>query len=504
MGNLFLGESVRTIERAWIGALGGGVLMQRAAHAVAQATARLARLTPRGTPIVALVGPGNNGGDALAALALLRERGFAVHALALSTAEPTAADARDVWAAWTRGGHAIERIEAVSPWLARDAIFIDGLFGIGLARPLDGAAALAVHALRDARARVVCIDVPSGLSADTGAVLGGADGIAVRGTHTVTMIADKPGLHTGDALDHVGTLEVADLAVTPSTGPGASALAPDGQLFTENDARAAMPGRARNSNKGSYGTVVVVGGAAGTTGAALLAGLGAQAAGAGKVYLASPDARVFDPGQPQLMTRAIDAPFDDANALCVGCGLGVTQVAAQSVLRACQAEVPLVLDADALNLAAHEHAFGRRIAHRRAPTVLTPHPLEAARLLGGTVSDVQGDRVRAARRLAAQFNATVILKGAGSVVASANGFWSIIDAGAPALATAGTGDVLAGVVAALLARGLPAPSACCLGAWLHAYGGELWTSRFAGGTGLSAAHLPHLIIEAMGRLSPRA
>jgi hydroxyethylthiazole kinase-like uncharacterized protein yjeF len=499
MSALYRTETVRTIERQWIDALGGGVLMDRAAAAVADAAATIARGLARATPIVALVGPGNNGGDALLALAKLRDRGFPVSALALSRQPPTAEDALAVWRQWHAAGGSVDPLDALPRWLERRPIVLDGLFGIGLGRALSGDAAQAVEqlnaSLSAAAGRVLAVDVPSGIDANRGTVVGGSAGVAVRATLTVTMIADKPGLHTGAALDHVGELRVAGLGLDLADAPAA-----DGELFALAQARAMSRPRARDSHKGSYGSVLVVGGATGTTGAALMAARGAQCAGAGKVYIASPDERVFDPAQPQLMTRAIDASPDGLDAVCIGCGLGQSEAARHVLERALRWPLPLVIDADALNLLSEEPALARRLAARRAPGVLTPHPLEAARLLGCSAGEVQADRPAAALAMARRYGAVALLKGAGTVVAAPGARLAIVGSGSPALATAGTGDVLAGAIAALLAGGLDAHSAARLGAWLHGCAGDLWQRRHPCGTGLSAARLPEMLIDALDAL----
>jgi hydroxyethylthiazole kinase-like uncharacterized protein yjeF len=499
--------SIRRIEQAWIALLGGGVLMQRAAEAVADAAARLARTLPRATPIVSLVGPGNNGGDALLAARLLHERGFPVAALALAPGPPAAADALAVWHAWCAAGLGVEPLSALPQWLARRPIVIDGLFGIGLARPIEGEVAAAVRALDCGQSAVIAVDVPSGIDADRGCVVGGREGVAVRASLTVTMIADKPGLHTGAAVEHVGELRVARLDLEGWPVAGEAAPGADGRLFDLPQARVLAPARPRDAHKGSFGGVLVVGGARGTTGAALLAARGAQCSGAGKVFVASPDGSVFDPGQPQLMTRAFDAPFEAMEAIAIGCGLGTGEAARHGLERALRSPLPLAIDADALNLAALEPALARRLAARTSPSVLTPHPLEAARLLGATTAEVQADRIAAACELARRTGAVVLLKGAGTVVASPARSgeavavdWTINASGGPTLASGGSGDVLAGVIAALLARGLAAPDAARLGAWLHGRAGDLWQLRHPSGTGLSAARLPELVVVALDTL----
>jgi len=491
MSALFRTATIRALEREWIDRLGGGVLMERAAGAVAEAAARSARRLPRATPIVALVGPGNNGGDALLAVSKLRERGFPAHALALSDTEPSASDARAVWQQWHARGGAVGTLAELPSWLDRQPLVLDGLFGIGLGRALEGAAAEAVRLLDLApQCETIAIDVPSGIDADTGAVVGGRDAPAIRAGLTVTMIGDKPGLHTGAALDHAGAVLVASLGLAHGTEA-------DGELFGRALAQRLLRPRARDSHKGSFGSVLVVGGAAGTAGAALLAARGAQAAGAGKVFVAAPDGPVFDPGQPQLMTRAFDAGHEGIDAICIGCGLGRSATAGDALERALRSELPLVLDADALNLVADDPALARLLATREAPSVLTPHPLEAARLLGTSSRAIQSDRIGHAIALAAKTGAISLLKGAGSVLALPGGRFSIVAAGSPALATAGTGDVLAGVIAALLAQRLPAADAARLGAWAHGSAGELWQRGHPSGAGMSAAELPALVTTAL-------
>ncbi len=487
MSTLHRTESIRRIEQAWVARLPAGELMRRAAAAVADATSRLARDLPRATPIVALVGPGNNGGDALLAAAMLADRGFPVRALAISRSPPAAVDAAAVWADWGARGGAVGGLEALDALLEQRPLLIDGLFGIGLARPLDGALARAVGAIAQAGCPVVAVDVPSGIDADRGGVVGGADGVAIRAVLTVTMIGDKPGLHTGAALDHVGRVLVAGRGLAPQPR--------DGTLFGGAQAARLLSVRARDTHKGSYGGVSVIGGARGTTGAALLAARGAQASGSGKVFVASPGDPVFDAGQPQLMTRALDLALDDVDALCIGCGLGTSEQARHALAAALRSALPAVVDADALNLVAAEPALARALRARTAPAVLTPHPLEAARLLGRAARDVQADRIGAALELAKAFEATAVLKGAGTVVAAPDGSWAIVDSGSAALATGGTGDVLAGCIATLLSQGRDATTAAALGAWLHGRAGDLWQRANARGIGLSAARLPELITE---------
>jgi len=503
---LLRASEIRAIEAAALARTPAGELMARAASAVADAAERHARATPAGSPILAFCGPGNNGGDALLAAMLLRERGFDAHAYELAGAAAGAkppADAARVRASAQLAGMVPLCIDTSGALRALFAgpgsapLVLDGLFGIGLARPLDGLPAELCRLLAGMRTPVIAIDVPSGIDADTGSVVGGADGVAMRAVETITMIADKPGLHTGRALDHIGHVSVAALGLQTADVCRPAAAAACGELFGLARAVDLLPPRPRDSSKGSFGSVLVVGGASGMHGAALLAARAAQASGAGKVWIAAAHAPVFDPGQPQLMTRDADAAFDGVEVIVAGCGLGTDARAAGLLERALASRRPVVLDADALNLLARQpHA-----APPEGPCVLTPHPLEAARLADMDVAAIQADRVGAALALAGSRAAIVVLKGAGTVVAAPDGRWAIIDAGGPALATAGTGDVLAGLIGGLIAQGVPTYEAALLGCWAHGDAADRWTAAHGRSAGLSAAELPVLARAALAALT---
>ncbi|MEK9775793.1 MAG: NAD(P)H-hydrate dehydratase [Quisquiliibacterium sp.] len=495
MSSLLKVASIQALERRLLAGLPAGELMRRAAAAIANEVGRILRSMQPGRPVLALVGPGNNGADALLAALLLRERGYPCSAIGVSTHPPVSSDASAVWHRWKEHHLQIENIAALNGCLQRSPLVIDGLFGIGLRRPISGDAAQAIRSINAAALQVVAVDVPSGIDPDRGVILGGADGVAIRATGTVTMLADKPGLHTGEALDYVGKLVLEPLHDDSATQQA------DLLLFGQAQAGTLLGPRVRTSNKGSFGTVGIIGGSQGMQGAALLAARGAQAAGAGKVFIASPDVAAFDPGQPQLMTRALSDAFVGVDALCVGCGLGTTQSAARVLERALLSKFPVVLDADALNILGESSDLTDLLKNRPHPTVLTPHPLEAARLLGFTTSQIQADRLDAASQLAMKYQSCVLLKGAGSVLASADGKLSICDCGAPALASAGTGDVLAGVIASFLAQGKGAQQAALLGATVHGLSGEHWQRAHPCGTGLSAGELPELIRHTCNSIS---
>jgi len=499
MSALFPTDSLRRLEAAALSGLPPDTLMTRAAEAVAAATARLARTLAPGRPVLALAGPGNNGADALLAAALLRERGYACSAVALRLAPPSSSDAAGAWRRAQAAGLRIEPPEALDAQLAAAPIVIDGLFGIGLDRPLAGDARRFCEAVAQAALPVVAVDLPSGIDADTGAIVGGTAGRAMRASLTVTMIADKPGLRTGAALDHVGTVEVAALGLEAAREAFArEAGNAIGRLFDAGSAAAMLAARARDSNKGSFGSVLAYGGARGMRGAALLAARGAQALGAGKVFVGSPDGEPFDPGQPQLMTAPAEPDFGACDAVAIGCGLGRSELARERLAAALASAPALVIDADALNLiAADPSLLAAPPVAAPSRCVMTPHPLEAARLLGCEAAQVQADRRAAAAALAQRYRMVVLLKGAGSLVADPHGAWWIVGTGSPALASAGTGDVLAGMIAAILARGHDGSRAACLAAWLHGRAGMHFETAHGHAEGLSAAELPQWVREAL-------
>ncbi len=493
---LYSVEQIRAIERAASGALGTGVLMRRAGQAAAAFALELLD-GRRDLPVLLLAGPGNNGGDALETAATLAEAGVDATVIHL----PGAGQASDETAAAydrARGGSVgfIDALPAGGRW----GLVVDGLFGIGLGRPLEGVfhdLALAVRALD---CPVLALDVPSGLDADTGATVGN-DGVAVRATHTITFIGDKPGLHTCDGRDHAGLVRVAGLDIPAGDLVPAQARLNAPGLF----AHAHSP-RLHNSHKGRFGDVVVLGGAHGMAGAAILAARAALFSGAGRVFVAALDPGPgFDPLHPELMFR--DAPGLDlaGRTLVLGPGMGDSATATRLLAKGLESRGPLVADADALNLIAASIDLQERLATHTGPAILTPHPLEAARLLGVTAGVVQADRLAAARELAARLRAIVVLKGSGSVIARPDGEVAVNPNGNPGLASGGTGDVLAGVCGALLGQGWPAWEAALGAVWLHGAAADELVARGVGPIGMTAGELPAAVRSALNRLpAPRA
>lgn len=467
--------ATRAAEQAALAGSAPHALMAHAGLAVARLALALA---PHAGRIVVWAGPGNNGGDGLVAARHLHAAGKRVDVVLIGDAARRPPDATDALARARAAGVPLHDGPAALP--AADLV-IDALLGLGAARAPQGAIAEAIATINAQPAPVLAVDLPSGLHAETGALLGAA---AVRAGATLSLLTLKPGLFTAEGRDHAGTVWLETLGVAAGAAT-AGLVGPS-----------TPPPRPHASHKGRYGDVLVIGGAPGMAGAAWLAARAALAAGAGRVYVSLLDpAAAFDGGRPELMLRpalwqAAPATLQAATVVC-GCGGGEAVHAALPPLLSRAGR--LVLDADALNVIAADAALSpllRARAARGRPTLLTPHPLEAARLLGCTAGQVQHDRPAAARRLAAETGAAVLLKGSGSVIAAPDGRWWINPTGNAALASPGTGDVLAGWAGG---RWAPGPDAApeavaCAAAWTHGHAADRWAA--GGGTGpLLAAEL---------------
>ncbi|MCG9055023.1 NAD(P)H-hydrate dehydratase [Laribacter hongkongensis] len=406
-------------------------------------------------PVVAVAGRGNNGGDAILAAARLACRGIPA-AIRLPLGTPDTAAARQVLEQARQAG--VRLLQADEDW-PETAVLLDGLFGIGLTRAPEGEAAQAIERINAHPGPVVAIDLPSGLDAERGV----AYAPCVRAQHTLTFLADKTGLLTADGPDHAGEVFVHALDLPPDwlPDPVAACYVPPEPW---------LPPRRHNSNKGVFGGVGIIGGAEGMTGAVLLAARAALRHGAGKVrggFVAPFPA--LDSLYPELMLARAEAVLaaPDVSVLAVGPGLGCSTEAGELLARALACRLPLVLDADALNLLAQDPALAEACRQRGLPTILTPHPGEAARLLATGTASIQADRPEAVRQLARNWQAVVVLKGCGTLVAGPDGFFTVNPTGHPGLAQAGQGDTLTGMIAALLAQGLDAAAAARLAVWLH-------------------------------------
>ncbi len=481
---LYTVAEIRHIERTAMAALPPGTLMQRAGAAAARRAAELIPEPRRAAAVLVLVGPGNNGGDALEVAHLLAQAGVEVTALLCApgaTHSPDALQAMDRarQSAVQFGDPTVSTIGQLE-W----TLVVDGLFGIGLARPITGKLRALVEAVNNLPCPVLALDLPSGLDADTGAIVGD-DGIAVRATHTITFIADKPGLHTLYGRDHAGEVHVADLDIEHSHFTEPHIHLNGVAAFSD-----CLQTRPHNSHKGSFGDVIVIGGAHGMSGAPILAARAAAKCGAGRVFAAFlGEAPAYDSMQPELMCRTANGIDLSSATLVVGPGLGTSREAHDILAKSLHSRQPLVLDADALNLIAAEPGLQHILAQRETPSLITPHPLEAARLLQQSTKEIQADRLSAARLLALQFNAVVILKGSGSIIARPDGETMINPTGNPALATAGSGDILAGICGALLAQHFPMWNAALAACWLHGEAADTLVSQGIGPIGMMAGEL---------------
>ncbi len=471
-------EAMRALDRHTIEKLGvpGELLMECAGRALA-AVAEAER--GRGARVLVVCGPGNTGGDGLVAARHLHLRGARVSVAMVGDPARLRGDAARNLERAERAGVPF----AGARWRAEAGdVVVDALFGTGLARPPEGEAASAVRRMVAARpaARVVAVDLPSGLDADTGQPLGPC----VEADVTVTLALPKPGLVLEPGRSLAGRILVARIGVADEA-PGIALLA---GVLTREGAGALLPARPAEGHKGTFGHVLVAAGSRGKTGAAALAAEGAARAGAGLVTIACPASAspILQARLPEAMTAplceteageiapdaadALVALARERSALAFGPGLG-RGAAPQELVRRVVARVPVpcVLDADGLVAFA---AAPEALRERAAALVLTPHPGEAALLVGGEPRDLNRDRVGSALRLAEHTGAVVVLKGASSVVADPDGRVRINPTGGPILATGGTGDVLAGVIAGLLAQGLGPFDAASLGVFVHGAAGD--------------------------------
>ena len=479
---LFTSDQVRKIESANTQI----DLMRRAGRAAAEF---LFARTTVDSRIVLFAGPGSNGGDALACAAELAQAGYFPIVVLLGDPEKFVEDAARAWQrvielqdlssdssyvpSPTSGWREKILVTRTIPAPISAEWVIDGLFGIGLKRRLHGVYRDAVQAIATARtdgAQVLALDVPSGVDADTGAVLGDA---IVAADFTMTFIANKPGLVTGPALDYVGELRCATLDLPLLQQQGAV------YLLNATYLSAARKAPQANAHKGSHGTCVIIGGANGMLGAVLLASRAAMRTGAGKVkigWLTEPHPQV-DPLMPEvMMNSAVELINTDCHAMVIGCGLGVSGAAVRILKSALNRDLPMVIDADALNLIAESAELATLVQRRTAPTIITPHPAEAARLLGCSTADVQHDRIKTARDLAKGYSCIAVVKGAGTVVCDGT-TTTVNSTGNPLLATAGTGDVLAGMIGSLLAQGYDAATAARLGVCMHGTAADAMRAR---------------------------
>ncbi|MDR0735682.1 MAG: NAD(P)H-hydrate dehydratase [Zoogloeaceae bacterium] len=478
---LYCRDSLRHLESLHA----GEALMRRAGTAAAAWAEELLGKTRRASAsVLVLAGPGNNGGDALTLASLLRRRRIHVSVVFFGQIERLPKDAAQACQQFiAEGGQLLPDI----PPEARCDLIVDGLFGIGLTHPLEGEAARLVMAAnrlaREWDCPLLALDCPSGLNADTGF----CQGAVIYATHTLSFIAAKPGFYTADGVDCCGRICVDSLGISPD-----AALSPDGQRITLDTFAHCLQPRKRNSHKGIYGSVGVIGGAHSMSGAALLTGRAALKLGAGCVFLGllDPQAPGVDFVHPELMIRKPESVFDAIlSALACGPGMGRSDHAAELLELAIGYPAPLILDADALNLLAFDDNLQNALLGRKAATFLTPHPAEAARLLDLQTVDIQQGRIRMAQELAHCYHAWVVLKGSGSVISDPDGAWWINTTGNPGLSGPGFGDVLSGMLLALLGQGWPPGAAMQAAVHLHGQAADDLVNAGTGPVGLCAGEL---------------
>lgn len=484
---LYTVQEIREIEARALAQPSDVTLMQRAGLAAAELAVKLC--DNRDLPILVLAGPGNNGGDAYETAWQLSVRGYTVNIIMCGKAENYSSDARSALDKMNNLGLTIlDMNDFINNSRQHYSLVIDGLFGIGLKRAPEGDIARLIDVInrlsQEISIPVLALDVPSGLNADTGQLVG-TDSVAIRACHTITYIADKPGLHTGSGKDFAGQVSITNLGVPDDFYPKCHT-----HLSRHSSLLDTLPRRRQNSHKGSFGDVVVLGGARGMAGAAILAARAALYSGAGRTFCSMlAEAPGYDSMHPEIMFRKTNELNLSTATVVIGPGLGMSATAHQLLIRAIQTAKALVIDADGLNLIANDHSLQALLKDRLASCILTPHPLEAARLLNCDIAEVQQDRLSAARELACKLNACIILKGSGSVLSQPDGEVWINSSGNPALASGGTGDVLAGLTAALIAQVNPLFEAARLATWVHGQAADLLVKKGIGPVGMTASEL---------------
>ena len=473
-------SQVRALDAHAIEALGisGYTLMKRAGEA---ALRYLRTRWPMAHRIVIVCGNGNNGGDGYVLARFAQAAGLTVSVLAAGDPEKLHGDARQAYQDLRASGGAVR---AFAPeHLAAGEVIVDALLGIGLRGDVRADLAPVIRAINHSGRPVFALDIPSGLDGDAGTVLGEE---AIRADATVTFVGLKTGLFVGDGPEFAGTVFCDDLEVSP---PPSAAPAPRLTRIVESEIHEALPRRARSSNKGDFGRVLIVGSGSGMPGAARLAGEACLRVGAGltTVAVAPENVASIAAGRPELICIGLtdDGVLAEAagraDVVAVGPGLGRSAWARSALAVVLDSGKPLVVDADALNLLA-EAGSGAR-----GDWILTPHPGEAGRLLGVSAHDIQHDRLAALERLLERFHGTIVLKGAGTLVGARGRTPGVCERGNPGMATAGTGDVLTGAIAGILAQCHDHWAAARVGVLVHAMAGD--AAARAGERGVLASDL---------------
>jgi hydroxyethylthiazole kinase-like uncharacterized protein yjeF len=478
---LYSAAQVRALDAYAINTLSvpGYTLMKRAGEA---ALRYLRTRFPTAHSIVIVCGGGNNGGDGYVLARFAQAAGLTVTVLAAVPVEALRGDARQACLDFKASGGLIQPFAA--SLLSEGDVVVDALFGTGLAAAVRAEAAKVIRAINAAGRPVFALDVPSGLDSDRGVALGEA----VRATGTVCFVALKTGLFVGDGPDFAGNVFFDHLEIAP---PATEAFRPRLTRIVEGEVARALPPRERAANKGDFGRVLIVGSGIGMPGATRLAGEACLRVGAGLVTVAVAPENVaaIAAGRPELICLPLANDHDLVEALArtdvvaIGPGLGRTAWAHAALTRVLACDKPLVIDADALNLLAAARV-------KRSNWILTPHPGEAGRLLDLSSGAVQADRLAAVDALLERYGGTVVLKGAGTLVATAGSVPGLCERGNPGMATPGAGDVLTGAIAGILAQCKDAALAARVGVWVHAMAGDS-AARSGGERGLVASDIAH-------------
>ena len=480
--NLYRAEQVRELDRLAIEYYGiaGYSLMSRAGQDVFE---QIRIRWPRARSLAVLCGGGNNGGDGYVIARLAKLAGLEVELHQLVKPERLEGDARHAWEDAVAA--AVSMINYDGQRLDGFDLIVDAMLGTGLTGEVEGVWREAIEAVNEIGSPVVSVDIPSGLSADTGRVMGAA----VRADLTVSFIGLKCGLFTADGPDLCGQLHFSDLNI-PAEVYGH--LKPAARRIDYRSLISEIAPRRRNSHKGDYGHLLVVGGDLGMGGAVRLAAEAAARCGTGLVSVATREAHAqsLTAMRPELMCHGVEKPaqlralLSRASAVAIGPGLGQEKWGRAMLGTILESRLPLLLDADALNLLLKE-------PRRHDKWVLTPHPGEAARMLGCSISEIQQDRFSAITSLEASYGGVVVLKGCGSLILAADGEMALCSEGNPGMACGGMGDLLTGVIAAFIAQGMGLRQAARLGVALHAAAGD--SAAREGERGMLAADLlPHL------------
>lgn len=484
---LYCAAQVRELDRITIEEYGipGFDLMSRAGEAAFEL---LRDRWPLARRLCVFCGVGNNGGDGYVIAALAEKAGFEAHVVQVGDPDKTQGDALTAWQRADTEGASFERFNPEG--IYGGDVIVDALLGTGLSGEVRGEYVAAIDLINQSECPVLAVDIPSGLCSDTGRVLGNA----VEADCTVSFIGIKQGLLTGQAPDYVGDLYYASLAVPEEVLDFSPAVAPSATLIDAQHIVRWLPPRSRLSHKGNNGHVLVIGGDLGMGGAAAMAAEAAGRVGAGLISVVTrpehitgilgrrPECMVLGVGTDNL---DIGQQLARADVLVVGPGIG-QQPWGQSLLKqALSTDLPLVLDADGLNLLA---GWQQDALAKRGNWVLTPHPGEAARLLGISTEELSLDRFSTAQRLQQQYGGAVVLKGAGSLIAGEAGALWVCRSGNPGMASGGMGDVLSGVIGGMLAQGLSLEEAAAAGVQVHAAAGDRAAEQ-AGQRGLLATDL---------------